>query len=143
MTDALSPHNLIEHTSRVAAAYIAQHKSSLEELPQIITTLYQALSGIHANASRTLRTFKTPFISIEDSVHDDYLVCLEDGKKLHMLKRHLTSKYDMTLDQYRERWNLPHDYPSVSPSYARRRSAIAVTIGLGKKGRGKAKNKAA
>jgi predicted transcriptional regulator len=60
-----------------------------------------------------------------------------------MLKRHLTSKYDMTLDQYRERWNLPHDYPSVSPSYARRRSAIAVTIGLGKKGRGKAKNKAA
>jgi predicted transcriptional regulator len=70
-------------------------------------------------------------------------VCLEDGKKLHMLKRHLGSKYGMTLDQYKERWNLPHDYPVVSPSYARSRSAIALTIGLGKGGRGKTKRKAA
>jgi predicted transcriptional regulator len=133
----------MKNASLLASAYIAHHQSALEELPQIITFIYQALSKINSNTSGVSRAAKKPAICIEDSVSDDYLICLEDGKKLHMLKRHLTSKYGMTLDQYKERWNLPDDYPTVSPSYARRRSAIALNIGLGKSGRGKAKRKAA
>jgi predicted transcriptional regulator len=74
----------------------------------------------------------SPFVPIEDSVHEDYIICLEDGKQLQMLKRHLKTLYSMTLDQYRERWNLPESYPMVAPSYARRRSEIAKNIGLGR-----------
>ena len=91
----------------------------------------------------TAKAHKEPAVPINESVHDDYIVCLEDGKKLHMLKRHLGSMYGMTLDQYKERWSLPHDYPTVSPSYARRRSAIAQKTGLGTNGRRKAHLKAA
>ena len=86
---------------------------------------------------------RDPAVAIEDSVHDAYIVCLEDGKQLQMLKRHLSTEYGMTLAQYKERWNLPHDYPTVSPSYARRRSAIARNTGLGKTGRKKSKLKVA
>lgn len=77
----------------------------------------------------------TPAVPVEESVRDDYIICLEDGKKLHMLKRHLKTMYNMTIKQYKERWNLPADYPVVSPSYARRRSHIAKTTGLGLTGR--------
>ena len=143
MTEPHTRLALIENTSRLAAAYIAQHKLSLEELPQIITSVYHSLAHISANSSDVSPATKAPFVAIEDSVTNDYIICLEDGKKLHMLKRHLNAKYGMTLDHYKRRWNLPSDYPTVSPSYARRRSAIAVTIGLGKGRRGKAKQKAA
>ena len=83
---------------------------------------------------------RSPAVSIEDSVHDDYLICLEDGKKLQMLKRHLKTVYNMTVDQYKERWGLSADYPVVAPSYAKRRSNIAKTTGLGS---GKKRSRAA
>lgn len=137
--------NLLAHVSRIASAYIMSHQVPLEEVSSIIGRIYQTLLAIENNPHvLTTKPRKDPAVSIEDSVHDDYIVCLEDGKKLQMLKRHLSTMYGMTLEQYRERWNLPHDYPMVSPSYARRRSSIARDTGLGKNGRRKASfNKAA
>jgi len=132
--------DLMTHVSRIAAAYIAGHQTTLEEVPNVISRIYQALSAIRNNTHVLITNpLRAPAVPIEDSVHDEYIVCLEDGKQLQMLKRHLSTMYGMTLDQYKARWNLPHDYPTVSASYTRRRSAIAHTIGLGKNGRGKAK----
>lgn len=127
--------NLLEHVSRIASAYITSHQTPLEDISTVITRVFQALATIENNPQGlTARSRKGPAVPVNESVHDDYIVCLEDGKKLHMLKRHLGSMYQMTLDQYKARWNLPHDYPTVSPSYARRRSAIAQKTGLGKNG---------
>ena len=111
----------------------------------MISRVYQTLSAIENNPHvLTSKPRKDPAVPVNESVFDDYIVCLEDGKQLQMLKRHLSTMYGMTLEQYRERWSLPHDYPMVSPSYARRRSAIARNTGLGKSGRKKTKlNKAA
>jgi predicted transcriptional regulator len=109
------------------------------ENPTVITRVFQTLVAIEGNPQAlTSNPRKEPAVPVNESVRDDYIVYLEDGKKLHMLKRHLGSMYGMTLDQYKERWNLPHGYPTVSPSYARRRSAIARNTGLGKNGRKKA-----
>ncbi len=130
--------NILEHVSRIASAFIASHKTPLEEISTVITRVFQTLVAIEINPQAlTSNPRKEPAVPVNESVHNDYIVCLEDGKKLHMLKRHLGSMYGMTLDQYKERWNLPHDYPTVSPSYARRRSAIARNTGLGKNGRKK------
>lgn len=130
--------NILDHVSRIVAAYITSHKTPLEDISAVITRVFQSLSTIENNPqSLTAKAHKEPAVPINESVHDDYIVCLEDGKKLHMLKRHLGSMYRMTLDEYKERWSLPHDYPTVSPSYARRRSAIAQNTGLGKTGRKK------
>jgi predicted transcriptional regulator len=135
---------ILEHVSRIAAAYIASHKTPLEEVSEVVTRIFQALATIENNPQALAsNSGKEPAVPIRDSVSDDYIICLEDGKKLHMLKRHLGSMYGMTLDQYKARWNLPHDYPTVSPSYARRRSAIAQKTGLGKNGRKKAHLKVA
>ena len=135
---------LLANVSRIASAYIASHKTPLDEISTVITHIFQTLSVIEKNPQGlTAKAHKEPAVPISESVHDDYIVCLEDGKKLHMLKRHLGSMYQMTLDQYKARWNLPHDYPTVSPSYARRRSAVAQNTGLGKKGRRKAHLKVA
>ena len=136
--------NLLEHVSRIASAYITSHQTPLEDISTVITRVFQALATIERNPQGlTARAHKEPAGPINESVNDDYIVCLEDGKKLHMLKRHLGSMYGMTLDQYKARWNLPHDYPTVSPSYARRRSAIAQKTGLGKSGRKKSHLKVA
>ena len=130
--------NLLEHVSRIASAYITSHKTPLEDISAVITHVFRSLSAIESNPQGlTAKAHKEPAVPINESVHDDYIVCLEDGKKLHMLKRHLGSMYHMTLDEYKERWSLPHDYPTVSPSYARRRSSIAKNTGLGKSGRKK------
>jgi predicted transcriptional regulator len=136
--------NILDHVSRIASAYITSHKTPLEDISAVITHVFRSLSAIENNPQGlTAKAHKEPAVPISESVHDDYIVCLEDGKKLHMLKRHLGSMYHMTLDEYKERWSLPHDYPTVSPSYARRRSAIAQKTGLGKNGRRKAHLKAA
>ncbi len=136
MTESTHVSELLGHASRIVAAYISSNTVALEEVPAIIARVYQSLSEI----SRNPHNYKSsaplaPAVAVEDSVHEDYIICLEDGKKLQMLKRHLSTVYGMTLDQYKERWNLPNDYPMVSPSYARRRSAIAKNTGLGKTGR--------
>lgn len=126
----------MEHTSRIVAAYVSNRPTSINEIPNITGYIYQAISEIHRNP-HMIRTNAaiSPAVPIEESVHEDYIICLEDGKKLQMLKRHLHSVYGLTLQQYKDRWGLPNDYPVVAPSYARRRSAIAKNTGLGKTGR--------
>lgn len=120
----------------LTAAYIEAHKPSLSEAKDVFLSFYQSLCGVQkvAGASKGLAPAE-PAVPIEASVFPDYIVCLEDGKKLQMLKRHLSTVYRMTPEEYRERWNLPADYPMVAPGYAARRSRIALDTGLGR-GRG-------
>ena len=140
MTDVLNVSTLLEHTSRIAAAYVATQKTPIEDISQVVSRIFQSLSEISLSPVGTAsRAPSAPAVPIEESVQDEYIVCLEDGKQLQMLKRHLSTVYGMTLQQYKDRWDLPHDYPVVSPSYARRRSAIAKNTGLGKTGRKKSK----
>ncbi len=126
--------NLLELTIKLGAAYISNpnHKVEIDNMGDVLKSLS---SMIHQLSIETEMEQKRPMmhksISIEDSVHDDYIICLEDGKKLQMLKRHLNTVYGMTIAQYKERWNLPTDYPVVAPNYAKRRSQIAKSAGFG------------
>lgn len=120
----------------LVGSYVQRNLVSSDQLIPMLQQVYQAVTNLAEGSHHALRSSTTkPAVPIEDSVHDDYIVCLEDGKKLQMLKRHLKTVYKMTLDQYRERWNLPPEYPMVSPNYAKRRSQIAKTSGLGQTGR--------
>lgn len=127
--------SLLSAVSHVVAAYVSAHKTSLAEIPHVISYIYQAFTSLDQNLSLVSKAQKMPAVPVEESVFDAYIVCLEDGKKLQMLKRHLQTAYGMTLQQYKERWGLPFDYPTVAPNYARRRSSIAQKVGLGKNGR--------
>ena len=136
MIEPISKAELFGFTSQLAGAYIAHHAVSVEEISPVITKIYSILSDIVRNPRRFKdKPSKLPAVPIEDSVQDAYLVCLEDGKKLQILKRHLGTVYNMSLEEYKDRWNLPLDYPSVSPSYARRRSQIAKKARFGLVGR--------
>lgn len=119
---------LINLTAQVVAAYVSNHTVATQEIPQLMATVYQGLMrlGQDGNAERP-----EPAVSPKKSIFPDYIICLEDGKKLKMLRRHLKTSYGMTPEQYRERWNLPLDYPMVAPNYARQRSKLAKQIGLG------------
>ena len=124
------------HVARIVAAYVGSRKVSYEEIPAVFKKISQGLANLQGPSHDTSRkplAIKEPFVPIEESIHDEYIVCLEDGKQLQMLKRHLSTVYGMTIDQYRERWSLPPTYPMVAPKYARRRSDIARNIGLGYK----------
>jgi predicted transcriptional regulator len=127
--------DLVTMTADVVAAYVAQNTLPSSELPaliqQIHSTLQQVASGVQHAPDQPL----TPAVPIKKSVTRDYIICLEDGKKLKMLKRHLKTSYNMTPEQYRERWGLGADYPMVAPNYARHRSSLAKKIGLGTKPR--------
>ena len=125
---------LIDLTANIAAAYVSKNSIQVGDIPALIVTIYQSLnkagqSAHHAEESEQPK----PAVPVKKSVHPEYIVCLEDGKKLKMLKRHLSTHYDLTPDEYREKWGLPKDYPMTAPNYARQRSALAVSIGLGTK----------
>ncbi len=121
---------LLEHTTRIVAAHISNNAIAATDVPGLIVTVHQTLAtlGTEKPAPRP-----EPAVPIKQSVKPDYIVCLEDGKKLKMLKRHLKSAYNMTPAEYRERWGLARDYPMVSPNYAKQRSKLAKKIGLGRK----------
>lgn len=123
---------LITLTSDIVAAHVSNNSVTVEDLPSLITNVYGALSGL-GNAQVTAEEKPEPAVSIRASVKPDYIVCLEDGKKLKMLKRHLMTHYNMTPEEYRQRWNLPIDYPMVAPNYAEKRRELAKKIGLGRK----------
>lgn len=123
---------LLEMTSNIVAAHVSNNSVSLGDLPQLISNVYNALSGIDTPAVAEEKV-PEPAVPVRSSVKPDYIVCLEDGKKLKMLKRHLATAYNMTPEQYRKRWNLPADYPMVAPNYAEKRRGIAKQIGLGRK----------
>jgi len=117
-------------TVQIVSAHVANNTVALSDLPGLIEQIYTALNGLGKPVEPVL-TRPEPAVPIKKSVTPDYLVCLEDGKKLKMLKRHLMTAYNLTPDQYRERWGLSADYPMVAPNYASQRSALAKTIGLG------------
>jgi predicted transcriptional regulator len=123
--------------SEIVAAYVSNHTMEAAEIPEFVKLVHQSLHNIGARKSFLLCTREEPIVPIEESVKPDYIICLEDGKQMKMLKRHLKTAYNMTPDQYRERWNLPIDYPMVAPNYAKKRTEIAKGIGLGLKPRQK------
>ncbi len=123
---------LITLTSDIVAAHVSNNSVTVEDVPSLITTVYGALSSLGQDANEE-EPRPEPAVSVRASIKPDYIVCLEDGKKLKMLKRHLMTHYNMTPDQYRQRWNLPADYPMVAPNYAERRRELAMKIGLGRK----------
>lgn len=124
--------SLLSMATDIVAAHVSNTATEAAELPKLLRTVYNSLTEI-MNGRLALADRPEPAVAIKKSVTDEYIVCLEDGKKLKMLKRHLKSAYNMTPDQYRERWNLPLDYPMVAPNYAKERSKLAVQIGLGRK----------
>ena len=123
---------LITLTSDIVAAHVSNNSVTVDDLSALITNVYGALSGL-GKADEVVETRPEPAVSIRSSVKPDYIVCLEDGKKLKMLKRHLMTHYNMTPDDYRQRWNLAADYPMVAPNYAEKRRELAKKIGLGRK----------
>lgn len=143
----MSPLNttaLVELTSDIVTSHVSNNSVAMDDLPALITSVYGALSGLGVVEEKE-EPLPEPAVSIRSSVKPDYIVCLEDGKKLKMLKRHLMTHYNMTPDDYRQRWNLPADYPMVAPNYAEKRRELAVKIGLGRKpgarkGRGRPKS---
>jgi predicted transcriptional regulator len=122
---------LLQATATIAASYISIHKIGLHEIDDIVNVVYQTLEQIQEDGEWTSGSEKA-LVDIAASITPEYLICLEDGKKLKMLKRYLKTNYNMTPEEYRKRWNLPADYPMVAPNYAKRRSELAKDIGLGK-----------
>jgi len=133
MADAADRSELLALTAEIVAAHVSNNRLDAGELPGLIRQVYGTLAGIDGgSAPQRVPERPAPAVSPKKSVTPDYIVCLEDGKKLKMLKRHLMSHYGFTPEQYRERWNLPPDYPMVAPNYALHRQALAKKIGLGK-----------
>lgn len=122
---------LITLTSDIVAAHVSNNSVSVEEVPALIQNIYGALAGLGVEAEAD--KLPEPAVSIRASVKNDHLVCLEDGKKMKMLKRHLMTDHGMTPEEYRARWSLPADYPMVAPEYAEKRRILAKEIGLGRK----------
>ena len=127
-----SGEDLLRLGAGIVAAYVSRNAVSAEAVPEIIRSVHQTLEGITRGAPATSDERPKPAVPIGKSVQHDYIVCLEDGKKLKMLKRYLRSRFDMSPDDYRRRWGLPPDYPMVAPAYAARRSDFAKKIGLGR-----------
>ena len=123
---------LITLTSDIVAAHVSNNSVAVGDLPALISNVYGALAGLGGAAAEPEKT-PEPAVSVRASIKPDYIICLEDGKKLKMLKRHLMTHYNLTPEQYRARWNLPADYPMVAPNYAEKRRELAVKIGLGRK----------
>ena len=133
MTDtAITKTELLALTSEIVSSHVANNTVSTDDLTGVIESVFAKLSEL-AEGKVEPQEELVPAVPIKKSVTDDYIVCLEDGKKLKMLKRHLKTAYDMTPEQYRARWGLSPDYPMVAPAYARKRQELAKQIGLGRK----------
>jgi predicted transcriptional regulator len=139
MSDSLKTGEILELTTDIVSAHVANNNVPTTELPQLIQDVYQTLLGVSNGAQAQERP--RPAVPIKKSIFPDYIVCLEDGKKLKMLKRHLKTSYSMSPEEYRERWGLAPDYPMVAPNYAKHRSNLAKKIGLGTKPRKRGLNK--
>ncbi len=140
MRDDNVPHatDLLEMTTEIVSSYVSANEISAENLGDLIRSVHRSLGSL-GNVIEAEKPTERPkaAVTVAKSITDDYIVCLEDGKRLKMLKRYLRSKYDLSPDDYRKRWNLPADYPMVAPNYAKRRSEFAKQIGLGRGVRGR------
>jgi len=133
MSDEQIEHSeLLALTSDIVAAHVSNNPVPLGELHGLIETVFTTLSGLSQPAPEPVVELK-PAVNPKRSITDDFIICLEDGKKLKMLKRHLKTAYDLTPDDYRKKWGLAHDYPMVAPNYAKKRQELAKKIGLGRK----------
>jgi predicted transcriptional regulator len=135
MADVLdAKKSLVDLTAEVVAAYVSKNTVNQTELPKLIAEVHRALAGTATGPlMREEHSDLKPAVSIKKSVTADYLICLEDGKKFKSLKRHLRSHYNLSPEQYREKWGLPSDYPMVAPNYAQARSSLAKRMGLGQR----------
>lgn len=129
-TVATNSDRYIGLTAELVRSYVSRNQVPMGELAGLIATFHSALAG--TAAGHTVEAERKPAVTVKKSIGDDYIICLEDGKKLTMLKRYLRSQYNMSPEEYRKKWDLPHDYPMVAPAYARLRSAFAKKIGLGR-----------
>ena len=130
MSDMVKP-DVLGLTAKIVSAHVGHNAVSADALPALIQAVFRTLAT--AGEVEAEPEAQVPAVPIKRSVFPDFIICLEDGKKLKMLKRHLMTSYDMTPDQYRAKWGLPHDYPMVAPSYAGVRSTLAKSVGLGRK----------
>ena len=136
-----NPEIYVELTADVVSAYVGNNPVSTTELPSLIGEVFTALKKVGSEGVVTPTERAKPAVSIKKSLTDDYIICLEDGQKFKSLKRHLRSHYDMSPEEYREKWGLPFDYPMVAPNYAKARSKLARDMGLGRKPGTKIKKK--
>ncbi|WP_142849399.1 MucR family transcriptional regulator [Telmatospirillum sp. J64-1] len=133
MTAQSNQSELLSLTTEIVAAHVGNNSVAVTDLPNLIQEVYKTLASVGTQPAAVERP--QPAVPVKKSVTPDYIICLEDGKKLKMLKRHLKTAYNMTPEEYRERWGLPADYPMVAPNYAQHRSSLAKKIGLGTKPR--------
>ena len=132
MDNEINSADLLDLTASIVSAHVANNSVAVGDVPKLIKDVYGTLATVSSEEEAEPER-PEPAVSIKASIKPDYIVCLEDGKKLKMLKRHLMTHYGMTPEQYRTRWGLPSDYPMVAPNYAKQRSALAREIGLGRR----------
>jgi predicted transcriptional regulator len=132
MAQDIDGKNLITRTAEIVSAYVSKNPIPTSGLPALIGSVHQSLTGL-TDGPRESAQQLTPAVPVKKSVHRDYIICLEDGKKFKSLKRHLNVRYGLTPDEYRKKWDLPASYPMVAPAYAAARSALAKEMGLGRK----------
>ncbi len=140
MEDMIQDDRILELTAEIVSAHVANNSVAMADLPNLIKEVHATLAAINDEPEEEEEILQ-PAVPIKKSIQPDFIVCLEDGKKLKMLKRHLKTAYDMTPDDYRQRWGLPSDYPMVAPNYAKQRSELAKTIGLGNRSKTKGKRR--
>ena len=131
-TDPITREDLLRITTKVVTAYVGNNTLADTQITDVIQSVYDSLEGL-SNGTPVSKVKQKPAVPIKRSITPDYIVCLEDGKQLKMLKRYLRTTHGMTPDEYRSKWGLPTDYPMVAPNYAKKRSAFAKEIGLGKR----------
>ncbi len=134
MTDKAEQPELLRMTTEVVAAYLSNNSVPTAQIPEVIKSVYASLATLESNGDDAKQPAQKPAVAPKKSITPDFIICLEDGKKLKMLKRYLRTTHNMTPDEYRAKWGLPPDYPMVAPNYAKQRSAFAKKIGLGRRG---------
>ena len=132
MADEVSKKHVLDVTSDLIAAFVSNNPIRAEDLPDLMLSVHSSLTELGKPEQKPERL--EPAVPVKKSITDDYIICLEDGQKLKMLKRYLRTRYNLSPEEYRQRWGLPGDYPMVAPEYARPRSEFAKEIGLGKAG---------
>ena len=139
MSDTAANGNYIELTAEIVSAYVSNNSVAAAEIPSLISQIHTALARVSGKSGDAPAEPLKPAVSVKKSITPEYVVCLEDGKKFKSLKRHLRTQYNMTPEQYREKWGLGADYPMVAPNYAAARSQLAKQMGLGQQRRRRAK----
>jgi predicted transcriptional regulator len=127
--------DVLQMTTQVVAAYVENNSIEQDQISEVIKSVYTSLAKLNGHTATAAEAKQKPAVPVKKSVTPDYVICLEDGKKFKMLKRHLRTAYGLSPEEYRAKWGLASDYPMVAPNYAKQRSAYAKKIGLGKKSR--------